>query len=224
MGPVMIISILVGIILGAAAAWYRESSLDTGMLLLAFSARSVPIFFGGLILLIIFSHNLDLLPSGRMRTTTFEGGGFVETFISWDYVRHATLPTITGVLYYIALPLLLMRNTMLEIIGDEFLEVLKAKGLSERAVLFKHAVRNSLLPVITASSLMIGYAVGGQVVLETVFSWPGMGTRIIEAINQNDYPVAQGIFLLMASLVILLNLLADILYVVLDPRVSYDEI
>jgi peptide/nickel transport system permease protein len=221
--PIMFLAITLGSMIGAMAAWYRDTPLDFGSLVFGFMSRSVPIFFGGMLFLIVFSYNLGWLPTGRMHSSTFQASGFVTTYLNRDFLKHLIGPLAVGTMYYMALPLLLMRNTMLEVLGDPFLQVLEAKGISQRAILFKHAARNSMLPVVTASSLMIGYAVGGQVLLETVYSWPGMGSAIVNAVHNNDYPVAQGAFLLMASLVVILNVVADILYAYLDPRVSYDE-
>jgi peptide/nickel transport system permease protein len=228
MVPIMFLSILTGIIVGTAAAWYRKSSFDNLITTLMFTARSVPIFFSGGLLLIIFSYKLQILPTGGMHSATWASShgpdiGFLQQFLNYDFFIHALGPIIAGVFYYSAPPTLLMRSSMLENIGKPYLKVLESKGLSEKKIMFKHAARNSLLPVVTAASLMIGYAVGGQVLLETVFSWPGMGKAMVDSVRQNDYPVAQAAFVVMATTVVFLNLVADILYAYLDPRVSYDE-
>jgi peptide/nickel transport system permease protein len=113
-----------------------------------------------------------------------------------------------------------MRDSMLEILGSDFIELAQAKGLTPVAVMIRHAARNALLPVFTVSSVMVGFAIGGQVIVEQVFSWPGMGQLMVQAASARDYPVAQATFLLLAVLVIFLNLLADISYGYLDPRVK----
>jgi peptide/nickel transport system permease protein len=122
--------------------------------------------------------------------------------------------------YYLATPMLIMRDSMLEVLGSDFIELAKAKGLAPRVVMMKHAARNALLPVLTVSSIMVGFAIGGQVIVEQVFSWPGMGQLMVEAASGQDYPVAQATFLILAAVVIFLNLLADISYSYLDPRIS----
>ncbi|MFU8889160.1 MAG: ABC transporter permease, partial [Trueperaceae bacterium] len=114
----------------------------------------------------------------------------------------------------------IMRNTMLEVYGEDFIEMARAKGLRERDVLYRHAARNALLPVITQLAVTIGLAAGGQVVVEVVFSWPGLGREILQAVRTSDFPLAQATFMLMAVLVITMNFLADLLYGALDPRVK----
>lgn len=220
--PVMFVSIILGVVVGTLSAWRRDSKADTLSLLVGFFCRSFPIFFSGMIALLIFSFHFGFFPAGRMLPTDYAPEGFVETYLNLKIIRHLALPFIAGVFYYWAPPFLLMRSTMLEIMGEPFLDVLKAKGVKERAIMFKHAARNSLLPVVTVSTLLIGYAVGGQVLLETVFSWPGMGQAIVTAVRQHDYPIAQFALLMMASLVVILNLVADLVYTRLDPRVEYE--
>lgn len=121
-----------------------------------------------------------------------------------------------------ALPLLLLRNSVLETMNEDYIELVRAKGLSERAILYKHAVRNGILPVVTAAAVHIGLALGGMTVLEVVFSWPGLGRTIVQAVQRQDFPVAQGAFLMLAFMVLLMNFLADLAYVYLDPRISYN--
>jgi peptide/nickel transport system permease protein len=115
-----------------------------------------------------------------------------------------------------------MRNSMLEVMGEDFIEMAKAKGLKERTVIFKHAMRNALLPVVTVLTLMVGFAIGGQVLIETVFRWPGMGRGMVQAIQRHDYPMAQASFLMLGVIVIFMNFITDLLYGYLDPRVTYD--
>jgi peptide/nickel transport system permease protein len=143
------------------------------------------------------------------------------TFVNIDFLYHLALPLLSAVLYYLSLPLLIMRSSMIAALGSDYLLIAKAKGLSNKRILFKHAARNALLPVITIFSLLIGYAMGGQVVLETVYSWPGMGLAMVEAVQHHDYPVAQATFGLMAILIIVLNFITDIVYCFLDPRIRY---
>jgi peptide/nickel transport system permease protein len=147
-------------------------------------------------------------------------GAGLAVFFSLDFLHHLVLPTITVALYYLATPMLIMRDSMLEVMGSDFIELARAKGLAPHVVMIKHAARNALMAVVTVSSLMVGFAIGGQVLVETVFSWPGMGQLMVEAAQSHDYPVAQATFLVLAAIVIFLNLLADISYCYLDPRIK----
>ena len=131
------------------------------------------------------------------------------------------LPTLVMAIYYGSYPLLVMRTSMLEVLGDDFIDLCKAKGLSERRVVFKHALRASLLPIATSISLLGAFVVAGSVLVETVFSWPGLGRLMVTAVTDSDYPVAQASFLLIAVLVVVGNLVSDVLYGLLDPRVRY---
>ena len=144
----------------------------------------------------------------------------IHILFNKDFLHHLVLPTITVAFYYLATPMLIMRDSMLEVLGSDFIELAKAKGLAPRVVMMKHAARNALLPVLTVSSIMVGFAIGGQVIVEQVFSWPGMGQLMVEAASGQDYPVAQATFLILAAVVIVLNLIADISYSYLDPRIS----
>ena len=110
---------------------------------------------------------------------------------------------------------------MLEVLSEDYIEMANAKGLKQGTVLYKHAARNALLPVVTAGALFIGSAIGGQVLLEVVFSWPGLGREIVQAVTRHDYPLAQGAFIIISTIIMVMNLVADILYGVLDPRISY---
>ena len=122
----------------------------------------------------------------------------------------------------LATPLLVMRNAMLEVIRDDFIDMARAKGLAPATLIFRHAVRNALLPVVTVLSLMAGFAIGGEVLIETIFRWPGMGRELVLAVQRRDFPVAQGIFFLMGAVVITANFVTDLVYGMLDPRVTYD--
>src|SRR5699024_10787561 len=151
----------------------------------------------------------------------YEAANMFETFFSFDFLKHLILPTVVAGIYFLATPLLIMRNTMLEVLGEDFIEMARAKGLKERRVLFNHAARNALLPVVTAGALFVGSAIGGQVLIEYVFSWPGLGREMVLAAQRHDYPVAQASFIIMAALIMIMNLIADLLYAYLDPRISY---
>jgi len=147
-------------------------------------------------------------------------GGTLDRMLSLDFLRHIILPMLALTFYLQGLPLLLMRASTLEVLGEEFITMARLKGLSTRAILFRHAARNALLPVVTAFTLGLGASLGGNVVLETVFSWPGLGRVLVNAVAANDYPLAQGAFLLIAATLVVLNLAADLIYRWLDPRIA----
>ena len=147
-------------------------------------------------------------------------GDIWQFMFSADFLHHLVLPTITVTAYYLATPMLIMRDSMLEVLGSDYVEFARAKGLAPHKVMIRHAARNALLAVVTISSILLGFAIGGQVIVETVFSWPGMGLAMVEAAARHDYPVAQASFLMLAVIVIVMNLLADISYCWLDPRIK----
>jgi peptide/nickel transport system permease protein len=220
MGAGMCFTLVVGIGLGMIMAWRRTGTLDIGATLGALVLQSAPPFITGIVLLMVLSFRLDLFPTSGMLTPGISLGQGFAIFFSWDFVHHLILPTITVAFYYLAMPMLIMRDSMLEVMGSDFIELAKAKGLPPHVVMIKHAARNALMAVVTVSSLMIGFAIGGQVIVEQVFSWPGMGQLMVEAASSRDYPVAQGTFLVVAAVVIFLNLVADLSYCYLDPRIK----
>jgi peptide/nickel transport system permease protein len=201
-------------------AWRRQGPLDVGGTVVALIFQSAPPFVTGLLMLMVLSYRLDLFPTGGMHTPGVSIGTGLAVFLSKDFLHHLVLPTVTVALFYLATPMLIMRDSMLEVMGSDFIELAKAKGLAPHVVMIKHAARNALLAVVTVASLMVGFAIGGQVLVESVFSWPGMGQLMVEAASSHDYPVAQGTFMVLAALVIFLNLLADISYCYLDPRIK----
>jgi len=213
---------VIGILGGALLAWWRGTDREVVGLLVTLVARSSPTFWTGIVLLMVFVFWLEWFPAGGIRSVGADYNGFVEKFVSVDFLYHVALPMLTGAIYYMATPTLLMRNTMLEILNEDFIKMKKAEGLSQYAVLYKHAVRNSLLPIVTIIALVAGKAIGGQLLIEVVFNWPGMGRAMVTAVSYNDYPLAMAAFFLMGSVVILLNFAADLLYAHLDPRVTYE--
>jgi peptide/nickel transport system permease protein len=220
MGAAMCFVLVAGTGLGMVMAWRRGGPLDTGGTVMALVFQSAPPFVTGLLLLMVLSYRLELFPTGGMHAAGVSIGKGLGVFLSADFLHHLVLPTITVALYYLATPMLIMRDSMLEVMGSDFIELAKAKGLAPHVVMIKHAARNALMAVVTVSSLMVGFAIGGQVLVETVFSWPGMGQLMVEAAQSHDYPVAQATFLVLAAIVIFLNLLADISYCYLDPRIK----
>lgn len=222
MGTALIIAYILGITFGALLGWYRGTDFEKGGIIIGLMARSSPEFWTGIVVLTIFSFWLGVLPSGGMRAVGSDIGSFYQRYLAWDFIYHMVLPVMAGVFYYMATPMLLMRNTMLDVLKADFIEIKKAEGLPEYRILYQHAVRNSILPIVTVAAIVSGTAIGGSLVIETVFNWPGMGREMVESVNYNDYPMAMGTFFLMGSVVIIMNFVADLAYVYLDPRVQYE--
>ncbi len=214
------LTFVLGIGLGILMAWRRNGPLDLGSTLAALVFQSAPPFITGLLLLIVLSYNLDLFPTGGMHSPGMRSESVLGLVFTWDFLHHLVLPTLTVTMYYLATPMLIMRDSMLEVLGADYIEFAKAKGLAPGVVMFKHAARNALLAVVTVSSILVGFAIGGQVIVETVFSWPGMGLLMVEASAAHDYPVAQGAFMMLAVVIVALNLIADVSYGYLDPRIK----
>lgn len=217
----MLFAYLIGVFGGAWMAWRRGSKLESAGVAFGLVFRSAPTFWVGLMVIMVFAVNLKWFPAQGMRTTGYAGTSFAEIFLSLDFLHHLVLPALTATLYFLATPMLIMRNSMLEVLSEDYIEMAHAKGLKPRRVLYNHAARNALLPVVTAGALFIGSAIGGQVMIEVVFSWPGLGREIVQAVTRSDYPLAQGSFIILSAVVMFMNLVADILYAFLDPRITY---
>lgn len=216
------LAFLIGIYGGALLAWWRGSTTESLGIVIALVTRSVPAFFSGILFILAFGIYWGILPVGGMLPPGYEYETFWGRYFNWQFVYHAIMPTVTLAVSFVAIPMLLMRNTMLEVLNADFIELKKSEGLSEYTVLYRHAVRNSILPIITVVAIVAGGAMGGSVLVETVFNWPGMGRAMVDAVYANDYPLAQATFFIMGSIVIFANFVADLLYGYLDPRVSYE--
>jgi peptide/nickel transport system permease protein len=214
---IFLVSYSLGVAGGAFLAWRRGSAVEKIGNALALFVRGAPSFWVGMILVLVFAVNLGWLPSGGMRQEDFGRQG-LGVYFSLETLKHLVLPVAAASLSAVGLPLLLMRNTMLDVVDAEFIDLLRAKGLSRFSILYRHALRNALMPLMAESAQFIGWAVGGVVVIEVVFSWPGLGREIVQAISARDYPVAQGAFLLIAVLVMVLYFVSDLLATYLDPR------
>jgi len=216
-GTALIVSTLVGVALGAFAAWRRGGRADIGSLATFILLQSLPSFWLGMILVAVFSVQLGLFPTFGARDIFSRPEGLDY----WtDVAHHLALPALTLILVTISETFLTMRYSMLSVLGEDFITVARAKGLAQRQVLFRHAVRNAVLPVATVFMLKLGEAFAGATVIETVFSYPGVGRLIYDAVQARDYPLLQGAFLLITVSVVVANLLADLLYPLLDPRVA----
>lgn len=207
-----IIGLGLSIPIGAIAAVYRNSIIDHVFMLFALFWISMPSFWLAIVAILILSLQLHLLPiSGR--------GG---PFWTLDGLRHLILPAFAMGIRQVAVLSRLTRTKMLEILGEDFIGTARSKGLSERNVIFRHALRNAMIPTITVFGLQIPGLFGLSVVIETVFSWPGIGRLLVDAVLKRDFPLVQGIVVLYTVMVILINLLVDLLYVYIDPRIKYE--
>jgi peptide/nickel transport system permease protein len=220
--PAILLSYVVGTLGGVVLAWKRGEPIERAGLVAAILFRSSPRFYVGLLLLFFLSGTFAFFPYGGILPAgqTFES--HLELLTRPDFYRHAVLPIISMSLYLTGLPLMLMRTSMLEVIGEDFVDICRAKGMSESDVMYKHVARNAILPVMTAFAVAIAFSFGGNVLVETVFSYPGVGRLMVNSVFRGDYPVAQFAFLLMAGMVLIMNMIADVMYGYLDPRVTYD--
>lgn len=215
-GLALILATLIGAAMGALAAWRRGSTLDLGTLGVAMFFESVPSFWLGMILIAVFGAGLGWFPIFGAGTAGVSLAGWALVV---DRVRHLVLPLTTLTLITIPGTFLIMRYSMLSVLGERYITTAQAKGVAERSVLRRHAVRNALLPVATVFMLNLGFIVGGATVIETVFSYPGIGRLLYEAVLNRDYPVIQGTFFIITISVIVANIVSDLLYPLIDPRV-----
>lgn len=208
------IAIIAGTALGMWAAWNRGGAGDLGLLAVLFGLRSMPPFWIAMILIPIFSVTTRLLPSGDSysfpRPTGLAG--------ALDVARHAVLPVAVLALSYIPVAFAITRSAMLNVVGATYLDAVRAKGLSERAILLRHAAPNALLPIVTQFALDFGQLLGGVVLIETVFNYRGIGSMMFEAVKTRDYPLLRGGFLAFTLGVLIINILTELLYPRLDPR------
>jgi peptide/nickel transport system permease protein len=220
-GSALIFAYIIGVLGGMLLAWKRGSRIEKGGIILTLFTRAAPQFWVGMVALAVFAFKLQWFPSSGVSNPGVSFTSEWAKLMSPDFWHHLFLPCLTLVVYLLGLPLLLMRSNMMDVMGEAYVDMARMRGLSELRVMFKYAARNAALPVVTAMALGIGYALGGNVVVETVFGWPGLGRLLVKSVATSDYPVAQGAFLIIAALMVFMNFLADILYSYLDPRVSF---
>ena len=219
--PAVFLAYIIGPMLGVLLSWKRGTKTEFSAITVGLFFRSAPRFWTGMLFVMFFGIYLGWFPTSGMRTLPYEAANFFQKIFTLDFLHHLIMPMMVVFLYYTALPMLIMRNTMLEIMGEDFIEFCKARGISMRKIMYKHVARNALLPVVTQAAITAGFAVAGQVVVEVVFSWPGLGMEMLNAVRTSDYPMAQASFLLLAGVILVLNFFADVLYSKLDPRVAY---
>jgi peptide/nickel transport system permease protein len=213
----LFLAILTGTFLGVMAARFPASWLGAVVTIVALFGFSAPVFWSGLMLLLLFASVFELLPASGMYDIAQGATGFAYAL---DVAYHLVLPAGTLALIYLALYSRLSRASMLEVLGSDYVRTARAKGLSENTVVFKHALRNAILPVVTVAGLQLSAMLAGAVLVETVFTWPGMGQLAFESILRRDNQLILGILLLSAVLVIVGNLLTDFAYRLVDPRIK----
>lgn len=200
----MVVATVVGMVAGIVSATKRYSLFDYGSMVGALVGVAAPVFWLGIMFQLLFAVHLGWLPSGQMGT-----------------FKHLILPSLTLGLATAALIARITRSSMLDVLRQDYITTARSKGLRERVVVYKHALKNALIPVVTVMGLQFGTLLGGAVLVETVFSWPGIGRLMVDSILARDYPVVQGAVLLLAVTFVLINLLVDVIYAFLDPRISY---
>lgn len=199
-----VLTIVIAIPAGVLAAWKRNSFYDSFFMFLTMVGQSIPIFWLGIMLILFFSVNLRLLPTS--------GRGSLAQLI---------MPSVTLATFFMALVARLTRSSVLEVLGQPYVQTARAKGLGEYLVVVRHVLKNALLPVVTVLGLQVGVLLGGAVITETVFAWPGIGTLAVGAIYNRDYPLVQGTVLIAAGIFVAINIVVDLLYLFLDPRIRY---
>jgi peptide/nickel transport system permease protein len=217
-GAGQILAIVIGVIFGLFAAWKARTVIDYSALISGLVAWSLPTFWLAMILL-FWGTNIGM-PIGGKATPGMSSYPFMQQV--GDLIQHLFLPTLAYTIIYMGEYMLIMRSSLLDVLAEDYILAAKAKGLSTLQILKDHALKNSMLPLVTIIAINLGFTVAGVVQIETVFSWPGLGGAIIEAVGRKDYPLLQGAFLMIAICVILANLIADLTYSYLDPRVQVD--
>lgn len=209
-----IISLLIGLPTGIISATRQYSVFDRTSMIIALFGNSMPAFWLGLMSILIFSLKLGWFPTGGMYPVVGD-----ETF--GELLRHLVLPAVTLGAASAAITARITRSSMLEVIRQDYVRTARAKGLNERAVLTRHTLKNALLPILTVVSFQFGFLLGGAVLTETVFNWPGIGLALYNAISFRDYPIVQGGVLVVAVAFVIVNLITDLLYSLIDPRIRY---
>ncbi len=226
------IALLIALPVGILSATHRNTAVDYAAMSTALLGQSMPNFWLGLILILVFSLGLDLLPtSGRVsygieqRAVTgfylFEGLFRLDWVLFADALKRVILPAVTAGLYSSARLTRLVRSSMLDVLSEDYVRTARAKGLSEGVVVNVHALKNAGIPLVTMAGIELGLLLGGTVVTETVFAWPGIGLLTIQALQNDDFPVIQAAVFLLALIFVVVNLVVDLLYAALDPRIRY---
>jgi peptide/nickel transport system permease protein len=218
MGSSMFIAFILGIVVGVFAAWRRGTRIDISFIVLSLATYSMPVFWFGMLLLLFFSYYINFFPIAG----TITPGLVHPNFLAYakDYLHHLMAPMITLGVSFFGGYFLFMRDTILDVFTEDYMLTARAKGLPNKMILFKHAMRNALLPMVSLMGVHVTFLISGATMTETVFSWDGLGRLIYDSVRNNDYPVLQGIFLFMAVLVVVASILADVTNAFLDPRIK----
>ncbi|MEW6398619.1 MAG: ABC transporter permease [Bacillota bacterium] len=228
----LFLAVATGVLFGVIAAVRQYSVWDNLSMVVAVAGVSMPVFWLGLMLIFLFGVALAWLPisarlSVEVHLARITGLHLVDALLTgnaaafWDALRHLVLPSVALGAIQMAIIARMTRSSMLEVIRQDYIRTARSKGLAERVVIYKHALKNALIPVVTVVGLTVGRLLGGAVLTETIFSWPGLGKFAVDAIYARDYPQVQGVVLLIAAGFVLVNLLVDVIYVFLDPRIRY---
>ena len=215
-----VLAIVVGTVLGVIAARRPNGATSHAVTLLALFGYSAPVFWTGIMLIILFCSIVPIFPVGGMIDVRVEGGWFVRGL---DVLHHLVLPMVTLASIFLALYSRLARAAMLDVLGSDYVRTARAKGLSEFLVIYKHALRNALGPVVTLAGLQFSQIISGAVLVETVFSWPGLGSLALQSILARDTPTILGILFFSSLVVVVANLLTDLVYSLVDPRIKLGE-
>ncbi|MDQ2996157.1 MAG: ABC transporter permease [Chloroflexota bacterium] len=218
MGTALVLSTTLGILLGVLTATRPRTPLDYGITVSTLTVYSMPVFWLGQLLIIVFAVWLKLFPVQGMVSAR---GDYTGARYVLDVLRHLALPAITLGMLQLAVIARLTRTSLRDVLSEDFVRTARAKGLHERAVVLRHALRNALLPIVTVIGGQIGVMITGAALTETIFAWPGLGRLLLDATLNRDYPLLMAIFILVAVTVVMANLLTDVVYTLLDPRVRY---
>lgn len=228
----MIFASLIGISAGVISAIKRYTIFDYTTMFIALFGVSMPIFWLAIMLVLLFSIKLNLLPTGGRISVYYSfknitGFYLIDSLITLNFgafinvLKHLILPSITLGTIPMAFIARITRSSMLNVINQDYIRTARAKGLPEKTVILKHALRNALIPIITSAGTEFALLMGGAVLTETIFSWPGLGTYIVQAVNARDYPAIQGAVIFVALIVAIVNLIVDLVYAYIDPRIKY---
>ncbi|GAA4345708.1 ABC transporter permease [Variovorax defluvii] len=213
----VLLAFLVGTALGVLSSRKPNGLLSQFITVLSMVGFAAPVFWVGIMLVILFASIFPILPVAGMRSIDSTGGGFADVL---DVAHHLVLPTVTLGLVYLAQYSRLSRSSMLDVLGSDFIRTARAKGLADRVVLYKHALRNALLPVVTVLGLQFGNVLAGAILVETVFNWPGLGRLAFDSVLRRDYPTILGVLLFSSVVVVVMNQLTDLCYRFIDPRIK----
>jgi peptide/nickel transport system permease protein len=213
----VLLAFVAGTTLGVLSSRKPNGVLSQFITVLSMVGFAAPVFWMGIMLVILFASVIPILPVSGMRSVDASGGGFKDVL---DVLHHLVLPTVTLGLVYLAQYSRLSRSSMLDVLGSDFIRTARAKGLAERVVMYKHALRNALLPVVTVLGLQFGNVMAGAILVETVFNWPGLGRLAFDSVLRRDYPTILGVLLFSSIVVIVMNILTDLAYRLIDPRIK----